>query len=155
MNAAVLPEIVLVEDRAVDETMWMKGMLSSRVPCHVTVRRGEAEALDHLLDVSEPAPTLIILDHRLPKLNALEMLSCLRHNDKTRYVPVVVFVGSDAEKDVTDCYRGGANSCVTKPGLRRGFIERLTRIARYWLTVDGAGRDEMRRLKAASRNKHG
>jgi len=136
MNIVTLPEIVLVADKAADETMWLRGILSSRVPCHVTVRRGKAEALDHLLDDLEAAPTLVVLDHGLPEPHCLDILTRLRQNDKTRLVPVVVFMGSNAESEVADCYRVGANSCVTKPGLRGSFIDRLARIARYWLTIN-------------------
>jgi len=136
MNAVALPEVLVVEDGPADRTMWLKGILSSKIPCHVTVRSGAVEALAYLRDAEKPTPTLIVLDHRMPKLNGLELLGRLRLDDKTRFVPVVVFTTTDAESDVTECYRGGANSCVTRPSDRRGYVDRLARIARYWLTVD-------------------
>jgi len=47
-----------------------------------------------------------------------------------------VFSGSNAGSALVDCYRVGANSCVTKPDDPNEYVDRLAGVARYWLTVN-------------------
>jgi len=136
MKILVLPEILIVEEGPHEETTWLEGILSSKIRCHVTVRRSVANALSHLEDTRVPSPALIVLHHEGPKPNDLEILFHLRHNERTRLVPVVVLLGPNGEQDLTECYRFGANSCVISSPRRKGFIDRLSGIVRYWLTVD-------------------
>jgi len=116
--------------------MSLRGISNSGIPCRVTVRRDGAEALEHLLAAHDPLPTLILLDYNLPKLNGLEVLTRLRGNDMTRLIPVVIVSGSNGGRELTECYRVGANSCVTKPADPKEYVERLALIAHYWLTVN-------------------
>jgi|SRR5579862_1524405 len=136
MNTAPLPELVLVEDNLDDEVMSLMGITRSGIPCRVTVRRDGVDALDHLLGAHEPPPALIVLDFQLPKLNGLEVLTRLRSNDRTRLIPVVMVSGTNSGNSMSECYRNGANSCVTKPLDSKEYIDRLAGIAHYWLTVN-------------------
>jgi two-component system response regulator len=136
LNRSDLPELVLVEDSKDDELMSLRGLSKSGIPCHVTVRRTGAEALEHLLDSIDPPPSLILLDYRLPKFNGLEVLTRLRGNERTRLVPVVIFSGSNGGSELAECYRVGANSCVSKPSDPNEYVERLASIAQYWLAVN-------------------
>ena len=80
------------------------------------------EALDYLFgagvfagrDVSE-LPTLILLDLKLPRVDGLEVLRCIRADEHTRRVPVVILTSSREEKDIAACYDLGANSYLRKP----------------------------------------
>jgi CheY-like chemotaxis protein len=100
------------------------------------VKRDGEDALDHLLADHEIPPALIVLDFQLPKLNGLEILARLRSHDKTRLVPVVIFSGTNSGNAMAECYRVGANSCVKKPVDAKQYIERLSWVIRYWLTVN-------------------
>src|SRR5579859_6317327 len=131
-----VPELLLVEDNRDEELMSLRAIAKSSVPCVVTVRRDGAEALDHLLGAQGGAPALIVLDYDLPKFNGREILQRLRANDRTRFTPVVLFSGSAQETVLADCYRLGANSCVAKPVDANEYVEHLSWIARYWLTVN-------------------
>ena len=131
-----LPEVVLVEDTLDDEIMSLQGILRSGVPCHVTVRRDGEDALDHLLGDHESLPRLILLDLNLPKLNGIEILMRLRTHDRTRFVPVVMFSNSNTGRDLSECYKFGANSCVTKPDTAKEYVERLSGVTHYWLTMN-------------------
>jgi two-component system response regulator len=133
---ATLTELVLVEDSPDDEMLSLKGIANAGIPCRVTVRRDGQEALEHLLGEFEPPPTLILLDYNLPKFNGLEILTRLRANERTRLIPVVIVSGSNKGSELTECYRVGANSCVTKPFDAKQYIERLAAIAQYWLIVN-------------------
>ncbi len=125
-----------MEDNSDDEYLSLQGISRSGVSCNVTVLRNGEEALEHLLRADHPAPTLIVLDYQLPRLSGFEILTRLRSNDKTRFTPVVIFSGYDAETALAECYRGGANSCVAKPVDPNEYIDRLAGIASYWLRVN-------------------
>jgi two-component system response regulator len=129
-------ELVLVEDDANDEWMSLTGISRSGVPCNVTVRRDGAEALEHLLSGTGPRPSLIVLDFKLPKFTGKEILARLRTNEATRLIPVVIFSGTYWGPELMDCYRIGANSCVVKPDDPSEYINRLSDVTRYWLTVN-------------------
>ena len=101
MTTASLPELLLVQDTVDSESVWFEGILNSRIPCRLTVRRGRAEALEYLLDESTPLPAVIVLDHRLPRAHGLEMLEQLRSYERTRHIPVVLFGGQCCEDQPT------------------------------------------------------
>jgi len=141
MNNNALPRIVLVEDNPDDELMSLRAIQRVGIACQISVRRDGAEALGHLLDDQEPAPELVLLDYMLPKKNGLEILSQLRTNVKTCLVPVVIFSDIDDWSELAECYRKGANSCVSKPIDPWEYYERLAYITRYWLTVNKPSED--------------
>lgn len=132
----LLPEIVLVEDSMEDELMSLRGISKSGIPCNVTVRRDGEEALDHLLSAHNYLPRLILLDLHVPKVSGLEILTRLRAQNRTRLVPIVMFSGSNSGPTLQECYRCGANSCVTKPSSAKEYVDRLTGITQYWLTMN-------------------
>lgn len=136
MDTTTLPEVVLVEDSLDDEQLSLRGIVNSGIPCKVTVQRDGAAALDDLLGAKGRLPALIVLDYQLPKYNGLEVLKRLRSSEGASIVPVVIFSGSEAGKELSDCYRVGANSCVKKPDDPQEYVDRLGLVTRYWLTVN-------------------
>jgi CheY-like chemotaxis protein len=138
MNTAVWDEVVLVEDCESDEMMSLRGISKSGINCRVTVQRDGAEALEHLLNESLPAPRLIVLDYKLPRLTGLEILVQLRQSSKTELTPVVILSGTNRGQELDECYKVGANSCVTKPDDATEYMERVASITRYWLSINQA-----------------
>jgi CheY-like chemotaxis protein len=62
-----------------------------------------------------PAPDLVLLDLRLPRMDGLEVLRRVRSHPTLRQLPVVVLTTSDAERDVAAAFAYRANSFITKP----------------------------------------
>jgi two-component system response regulator len=135
------PQLTLVEDNSYDEELTISGIHKSGVPCNITVRRDGQEALEFLLGASS-LPSLILMDFKLPKLNGLEVLTQLKLVDRTRYIPVVIFSGSNVGSVIKDCYRIGANSCVTKPVDAAEYVGLVKSITYYWLGVNKMAQDE-------------
>jgi CheY-like chemotaxis protein len=62
-----------------------------------------------------PAPDLVLLDLRLPRMDGLEVLRQVRKHPTLHQTPVVVLTTSDTERDLAAAYEYHANSFVTKP----------------------------------------
>ena len=131
-----IPELVLVEDNLDDEMLSLRAIQRSGTPCHVTVKRDGAEALEHLLDDLSPVPDLIVLDFQLPNYTGLEVLQRLRGNAATRLIPVVVFSGTHGPRTLNACYGAGANSCLSKPTDFDAYMDRLGTAVHYWLALN-------------------
>jgi two-component system response regulator len=134
--------ILLVEDNPNDVALTLRAFQRSGLAEHVGVVRDGAEALDYLFGTGDYAgvgpdlPQLVLLDLHLPRLNGLEVLDRIRSDPRTRFVPVVAFTSSTAERDLTASYLGGANSCVRKPEEFAELAELLRQIWHYWSAVN-------------------
>ncbi len=128
--------ILLVEDNENDEMLALRGLKKSNVLYAVAVARDGIEATEYLFDASKPLPALVLLDLKLPRMNGSEVLSRIRATERTRRVPVVVFTSSNQDSDVLGCFDSGANSFIRKPIDFDEYMERMAKLADYWLTVN-------------------
>jgi len=134
MNGSKL--ILLVEDNESDEMAVLRGLKQSNVDCKVEVSRDGVDAVEYLSDVSRRIPSLVLLDLKLPKMNGLEVLRRIRAEARTRNVPVVVFTSSTHEADVIGCFGSGANSFVLKALDYGIYLDRVSKLAEYWLLIN-------------------
>jgi CheY-like chemotaxis protein len=121
MNTATI-QILLVEDNP-DHAELLRRCLenaSLRAQVH-QVEDGEA-ALDYIFAQKNfsdrlkfPAPDLVLLDLRLPRLDGIEVLKQVKNHHATRSLPVVVLTTSDAEHDLDTAVRLQADRFLTKP----------------------------------------
>lgn len=135
MNASV-GALFLVEDNYDDESLSLRAIAESGIPCDVEVFRHGGEALARLIARGVSKPKLIILDFHLPGLNGLEILRALRKDETTRRIPVVILSDLGSSGDMSHCIEEGAVSCVQKPGDPQVYKDHVALIVRYWLTVD-------------------
>ena len=130
--------ILLVEDNPDDVLLTMRAFGKNHIKNEVVVATDAEEALRLLLPgAGEPMrPALVLLDIKLPKIDGLEVLRCIREDDRTRSLPVVVLTTSNEERDVADSYRLGANSFVRKPVVFDEFVRAVNVLGVYWLLVN-------------------
>jgi two-component system response regulator len=135
--------ILLVEDNARDEALTLRALKKSNLVNTVVVVRDGVEALDYLFGTGSYAgrdldmmPQLIMLDLKLPKVNGLQVLERIRHDERTRRLPVVVFTSSNEEEDLVNSYNLGANSYVRKPVDFEQFLEATKQLGLYWLVLN-------------------
>lgn len=136
------PLILLVDDDANDEELARVALERTKIPHRLQVVRDGAEALDWLFHrggfavaerATEAAPRLILLDLKLPKMNGLEVLEQIRHDERTKLVPVVVFTSSAEDRDLSESYRRGANAYLRKPVDYREYKELIVDVATFWI----------------------
>lgn len=135
--------ILLVEDNADDAALTMRALKRSHLMNPITLARDGVEALDFLFArgafsdrASQPLPTLVILDLKLPKLDGLGVLKAIRADERTRFLPVVILTSSKEEQDLISGYTLGANSYVRKPVDFAEFLEAAKVLGIYWLMIN-------------------
>ncbi|MDQ6961869.1 MAG: response regulator [Mariprofundaceae bacterium] len=135
--------ILLVEDNPDDEVLTMRVLKKHNMWNEVVITRDGAEALDYLFgngDFSgrdmDQKPEVILLDLQLPKVSGLEVLHQIRADERTKYIPVVVFTSSSEERDMMESYHLGANSYVRKPVNFEQFVSAVEQIGMYWMLLN-------------------
>jgi len=135
--------ILLVEDNPMDEELTLRALKKSNILNPVVVARDGVAALDYLFArgshagrSSSELPQLVLLDLKLPKLDGLEVLKEVRHNELTQLLPVVILTSSVEEDDVARGYSLGANSYVRKPVDFDHFSEAVRQLGLYWLVLN-------------------
>jgi two-component system response regulator len=136
-------EILLVEDNPNDVELTLHALKKNNLSNHIEVVRDGAEALDFLLAQGAYAnrdtgmnPKVILLDLKLPKVDGLEVLTCLKSNPRTRTIPVVILTSSREERDIVESYKLGVNSYIVKPVDFEQFTEAVRGLGLYWLLLN-------------------
>lgn len=91
------------------------------------------EALDQLAELQ---PDLVLLDNNMPQMNGVETLKKIRERGFTG--KVLLFTVSDAEEDVRDALRFGANGYLLKDMEPEQLIDQLRRVLQGHMTVSPA-----------------
>jgi len=67
-----------------------------------------------LQKVESFAPTLVLLDIMMPKMNGLEVLEKMKANEKTKKIPVVVLTNLAGQQDAETAIAKGAVKYIVK-----------------------------------------
>ena len=86
---------------------------------------GFGEPAEFRRALQEGLPDLVILDVMLPGEDGMSLLRALRHDARTRRVPVILVTARDAEMDKVNGLDAGADDYLTKPF---GVMELLARV---------------------------
>lgn len=114
--------ILLVEDNPDHAELVRRGLEHFEITNLLYhVEDGEA-ALDYIFGhggyanrTQFPAPDLVLLDLRLPRVDGIEVLRRVKSHPTLHSTRMVILTTSDAERDVAAAYQYHANSFVTKP----------------------------------------
>ncbi len=135
-------DILLVEDNPSDIEITKEAFAQGKIKNNLYCVEDGQEALDFLYhknkysDTSKaPKPDLILLDLNMPKISGIEILEKIKKDKDLLSIPVIILTTSDRDKDVCVSYKLGANSFITKPVEFARFIEVITGIQNYWLTI--------------------
>jgi CheY-like chemotaxis protein len=134
--------ILLVEDSPEDFEATLRAFRKSGLKNTVMRCEDGDEALDYLYrrgeyadPASSPRPGVILLDLNLPGTDGRQVLNEIKGSQHLRDIPVVVLTTSADERDITACYRAGANSYIQKPVDIDGFMKAIERLNGYWFEV--------------------
>ncbi len=135
--------ILLVEDNPDDEALAIRALKRHHVGNEIVVAHDGVEALDYVFgtgihtgrDISNQ-PSVVLLDLKLPRVDGLEVLRCLRADERTKLLPVVVLTTSSEEADIINSYSLGCNSYIRKPVDFVQFSEAIRQLGMYWLLMN-------------------
>ncbi len=134
--------ILLVEDSPEDFEATQRAFRKSGLKNTLLRCEDGDEALDYLHrrgkyadPASSPRPGVILLDLNLPGTDGRQVLSEVKNNEHLHDIPVVVLTTSADERDISACYRAGANSYIQKPVDIDGFMKAIERLNGYWFEV--------------------
>ena len=130
--------LLLVEDNPVDVDLTLRAFKRHNLSNPIEVARDGEEALAWLprWEAGEPAPLVILLDLKLPRVDGLEVLRCLREQPVSQDLPVVVLTSSSEDRDVQEAYRLHANSYIVKPVNFDRFMDVAAQIELYWCLIN-------------------
>lgn len=130
--------ILLVEDNPMDVDLTLRAFRRRKVTNPILVARDGEEALAWLprWETGEPLPVVILLDLKLPKIDALEVLRQLKSHPVFSVIPVVVLTSSAENRDVAQAYQLGTNSYIVKPVDFEKFMDVAEQIELYWTILN-------------------
>ncbi len=132
-------EVLLVEDSPSDARLTEEAFRDGKIANRLTVVTDGFEALAYLKRTgayaNAPRPDLILLDLNLPKMDGREVLRLIKTDDALKSIPVVVLTTSEADQDVLKAYEYHANCYIRKPVDLTRFLQIVSTIEDFWLTV--------------------
>jgi two-component system response regulator len=132
-------EILLVEDNIADIELTLAALRRNHLANEIHVCRDGEEALEYLFEAggrNVASLKLVLLDLKLPKVDGIEVLRALKHDSRTRALPIVVLTSSTEQRDLVQSYGLGVNSYIQKPVDFDQFREMVRQIGLYWLVVN-------------------
>ncbi len=131
--------VLLVEDNEGDILLTREAFDHGMLTYTIDVVRNGEEAMQFLLGEakfkSRLLPDLIILDINLPKLSGHEVLNAIKHNEKLKIIPVIMFTTSSTETDIVASYKNYANCYITKPFETNEFHKSVHSIEDFWANL--------------------
>jgi two-component system, response regulator len=140
-----LPEIVLVEDNPDDEKLVERALKKANVPHRLTVLRDGEEAAAWLdrcqkaFETREDLPSIILMDHRVPKISGLDLLKRIRGDARFSTMPIVMMSSGAEHRDLSEYFLAGANSVISKGVDWAEAMEKLPATVNYWVNINRAG----------------
>lgn len=75
-------------------------------------------------------PALIILDLMLPGMDGLQVCATLKHDPKTKQIPIIMLTAKGTEADIVRGLETGADDYMTKPFSPKVLLARIATVLR-------------------------
>jgi CheY-like chemotaxis protein len=131
-----------VEDNPNDLELSLTALQRTGLANEVVVARDGEEAFNFLFyrgqyqDRRHENPAVVLLDIKLPKIDGLELLGCIRREPTLQHLPVVLLTSSREEQDVLKGYQLGSNAYVVKPVAFPDFIKAIQDLGVFWAVLN-------------------
>lgn len=129
-------DILLADDNPNDIELSKRAFDKSEIPNNVHVVKDGIKVLQFLRQQARftdaPEPDIILLDLEMPGQDGKEVMVQLQENPTWQLIPVIVFTSSDADRDILDAYKAGANAYLHKPVGYQEFQELVSQFEQFW-----------------------
>ena len=140
-------DLFIVEDNPHDLELILRALKKGQIETHMEVAKDGVEALDFVFcrgryaeRAAAQVPKVILLDHKLPKVDGMEVLRQIKSDKWLKVIPVVMLTSSQQERDILESYNLGVNSYIVKPVDYSKFSETIAHLGRYWLLLNQTSR---------------
>ncbi|MCP2042202.1 response regulator [Pontibacter sp. HSC-36F09] len=132
--------ILLVEDDYLDIMNVERELKKIGITHPTHVARNGREALDMLRGTGvpkiSPAPSVILLDINMPRMNGLEFLAELRHEPEFSHIPVFIMTTSNEETDRMAAQKLNVAGYIVKPMSFDNFETSQSSLDNFTLFLD-------------------
>ena len=137
----LMKTVLLVDDDPEDVLFMKRACKAADIPHSLVVLTDGEAAVDYLSQchaesVSNPLPTLLFLDIKLPLGSGHEVLQWVRSQSHLKNMPVVMLTGSPLNSDVELAYESGATSYLAKTSNVTALCAGVKTILSYWLQLN-------------------
>jgi len=80
-------------------------------------------------------PDLVLLDLNMPRMDGRQALAEIKADENFRSIPVAIFTTSDADSDISVCYKLQASCYITKPVDLNDFATAFRSIYNFWFNL--------------------
>jgi CheY-like chemotaxis protein len=121
MSGAKSPLILIVEDSEEDYEAALRAFKAAQLNNPFFWCKSGRMAMDYLRregafkGIDTASPGLILLDLNMPGIDGHKTLQFIKGDPQFKDIPVIILTTSGHERDITACYREGANSYIQKP----------------------------------------
>ncbi len=124
--------ILLVEDDPGHARLVEKNLRRSHVMNEIVVLKDGQEAINYFFGDGNyarlEAPILVLLDLNLPILDGHQVLKRIKHDKRTKHIPVFILTTADDAHEIDQCYDDGCNVCITKPVNYEQFADAICKL---------------------------
>lgn len=133
--------ILLVEDDYLDIMNVERELSKINITHPLVVARNGREALNMLrgaegADKISPAPSVILLDINMPKMNGLEFLAEIRRDPEFSHIPVFIMTTSNEDVDRMAAQRLNVTGYIVKPLTFDSFEKSHSSLDSFSLFLD-------------------
>ena len=141
MNASPLV-ILMAEDDEGHATLVRRNLRRAGVVNEVVWVKDGREALDYInregayAERDRAGALVILLDINMPVMDGVEVLRCLKADERTKMIPVMMLTTTDDPREIDRCYALGCSVYVTKPVEYEGFREAVRQLGLFLQFVE-------------------
>ncbi|HRC16588.1 MAG TPA: response regulator, partial [Bacteroidia bacterium] len=120
MTIDIPPGIILVEDDDIDRMVVTRAFAKNNIKNPLHIARDGEEALEMLKGLNgkeklDPLPKIMLLDINMPRMNGLELLREIRHDEELQTISVFMLTTSKDDQDRLEAYKNNVAGYIIKP----------------------------------------
>jgi CheY-like chemotaxis protein len=133
--------IIIAEDDEGHAALIKKNLKRAGILNEIVRFRDGQEILDYLFRRGDGphrdpgTPVVVLLDIRMPKVDGVEVLRQLKHDQELRKIPVIMVTTTDDPREVDRCHAIGCSNYVTKPVDYDNFVNAIRQLGLFLAVV--------------------
>ncbi len=114
LDSYVQLHVLLADDDKDDRFFFNKALETIPILTNLTIVEDGEQLMTYLIENSEKLPDVLFLDLNMPRKNGLECLSEIKHDQKLKKLPVIIYSTSGYFDVTEDLFNKGAHYYFSK-----------------------------------------